>query len=137
MAGAMVRCRAIVAIGLAGLALAAAAIPLSENTYINDRLFAARVADRIRKTCPTISARLFHAYGEMRKLERYALGQGYAPGEIRAYIKDREAKARLYARAEDYLAAHGAVAGDTEGFCALGRGEIAKKSFIGSLLRAH
>jgi len=136
------RCaRAVLALGL-GLALisgaeAAAAVPLSENAYINDRLFAARVADRIRKTCPSISARLFHAYGEMKKLERYALDQGYTREEIKAYIKNREEKQRLYATAEAYLAAHGARPGAAEGFCALGRDEIAKKSLIGSLLRAH
>lgn len=136
------RCaRAVLALGL-GLALiggaeAATAVPLRENAYINDRLFAARVADRIRKTCPTISARLFYAYGEMKKLERYALDQGYGRDEIKAYIKNRAEKQRLYATAEAYLAAHGAVVGDTAGFCALGRAEIEKKSLIGSLLWAH
>ncbi len=133
--------RAVLALGfglaLMGGAAAAAAVPLNENAHINDRLFAARVADRIRKTCPSISARLFYAYGEMKKLERYALDQGYKRDEIKAYIKNREEKQRLYAKAEAYLAAHGARPGAAEGFCALGRDEIAKKSLIGSLLRAH
>lgn len=122
---------------LVGNAMAAAALPLDENRHINDRLFAARVADRIRRTCPSISARMIHAYAEMKKLERYALDQGYTREEINAYIKDRGKKTRLYARAEAYLADQGAVAGETAGFCALGRAEIDRKSLIGSLLWAH
>ena len=40
---------------------AAALEPLSQEKYINDRLIAARIADRIRRTCPTIDGRILYA----------------------------------------------------------------------------
>ena len=105
--------------------------PLAENTYVTDRLIAARVADRIRKTCPTIGARLVYAFTQARALKRYAEGQGYSEAEIEAFLDDKAEKKKIYARAENYLKANGATEGNVDGFCALGQKEIAGKTIAG------
>ena len=115
---------------------AAALEPLAKEKYINDRLVAARIADRIRRTCPTIDGRIFYAYGEARKLKSYARDKGYSNAQIDAFLDSKPDKKRIYAVAEDYLTRKGAKAADPQSFCAIGRQEIAAKTIIGSLLVA-
>jgi hypothetical protein len=116
-----------------GLATPALALPpLSENTYINDRLIQARVADRIRRECSDISARFAYAYSQARALQRYARDLGYSDTEIDAFLDSKADKDRVKAAAEAYLAANGAT--DEAGFCALGRREIAAGTVAGSLI---
>ncbi len=125
------------AIALSALAQPAAALePLSQEKYVNDRLIAARIADRIRKTCPTINARIFYAYGEARKLQGYARKQGYSDAQIDAFLDSKTEKKRIYAVAEDYLTRNGAKKDDPESFCRIGRAEMQKNTIIGSLLVA-
>lgn len=121
----------------ASLATPAAALePLAKEKYINDRLVAARVADRVRRTCPVIDARMFYAFGEARKLKRYAEEKGYSAAEIDAFLDSKSDKKRIYAVAEDYLTRQGAKKDDAESFCRVGQQEIRNKSIIGSLLVA-
>lgn len=115
---------------------AAALEPLSQEKYINDRLIAARIADRVRRTCPTIDGRILYAYGEARKLKSYARNKGYSNAQIDAFLDSKPDKKRIYAVAEDYLTRKGAKPGDAQSFCAIGRQEIANKTIIGSLLVA-
>jgi Family of unknown function (DUF5333) len=116
-----------------GLATPAFALPpLSENSYINDRLIQARVADRIRKECGDISARFAYAYSQARALKQYALDQGYTDAQIEAFLDSKPDKDRVKAAAEAYLRANGAT--DEAGFCALGRKEIANGTVAGSLI---
>jgi Family of unknown function (DUF5333) len=118
-----------------GMATPAMALPpLSENTYINDRLVQARVADRIRKECPSIAARFAYAYSQARALKQYALDQGYSEAEIEAFLDSKADKARVKAAAEEYLAANGVVQGDAQSFCTLGKREIANQTVAGSLI---
>lgn len=118
--------------------LAATALePLSQQRYINDRLIAARVADRIRRECPTIDARLVRAFSEARALKRYARGQGYSEAQIDAFLDSRTDRQRIYASAEAYMAGKGVVAGDADSYCRLGRDEIARGSVTGTLLVAR
>ena len=125
------------AIALSALAQPAAALePLSQEKYVNDRLIAARIADRIRKTCPSIDGRVFYAFGEARKLQSYARKKGYSDAQIDAFLDDKQEKKRVYAVAEDYLTRNGAKKGDAESYCAIGRAEIQKNTIIGSLLVA-
>jgi len=129
----------------AALALSVLAVPgraealqrLAQDGYVADRLVAARVADRIRTTCPTISARMFRVLAEVNRLESYARGQGYDTGTVRAFLRDKTARAGIYERAETYLAENGVVAGDEDSYCRLGRAEIGAGSLIGSLIRAR
>jgi hypothetical protein len=106
--------------------------PLPENPTVTERLMSARVADRIRKECGELSARIVYAFGEARELKRWTLKQGYSEEAVEAFLDDKEQRKRIYALAEDYLAANGAT--DEAGFCALGKSEIEKKSYIGSFL---
>lgn len=129
---------AVMLTGSLSAAVAAQALPpLSQNTYVTDRLIAARVADRIRRTCPTISARLIYAYTQARALKNYALKQGYSNDQIEAFLDDKAEKRKIYATAEKYLADNGATEGNVEGFCALGRKEIDNKTIAGSLIYAN
>lgn len=121
---------------MAAVTPAMALEPLQDETHINDSLRAGRIGDVIRKTCPTVSARMFVVLGKIEDLKRYALDKGYTRDEVEEFIKDRDQKNRLKAEADAYLAAAGAVEGDPESYCKVGRDEIAKGSMIGELLRS-
>lgn len=109
---------------------------ISENAYLVESFVAGRAGDVIRKTCPTISARMLLVFSELRALERYALAQGYTRADFRAFRTSAAEKARIKARAAAYLKAAGAVEGDAESYCRVGRAEIAAGSRMGRLLRA-
>ena len=111
--------------------------PLSQERHINDSLVQARVADVLRKGCPTLDARLVRAFSEARKLKRYALDQGYSEAQIDAFLDSREERRRIYAEADRYMVANGVVNGQPETFCRLGQQEIARKTIAGSLLVAR
>ena len=122
---------------VAALASPAAALePLSTERHINDSLISARVADRIRKACPSIDGRVIYAFSQARALKGYARGKGYSEAEIEAFLDSKAERARIYAAAETYLAQKGATEGNAESYCAVGRNEIAARSLIGSLLVA-
>ncbi len=125
---------AIIAMTMALASPALALPPLSENAYINDRLIQARVADRIRKECPSINARFAYAYGQARALKKYAEDQGYTDAQIDTFLDSPADKTRVKAAAEAYLKANGVVAGNAATFCALGKKEIAAGSVAGSLI---
>lgn len=124
-------------LAIAALASPAAALePLSEERYINDRLIAARIADRIRRECPTLGARIIYAYQQARALERYALDKGYSRAEVDAFLDSKTERRRIYAVAEDYMARNGVTKGDPQSYCRLGMQEIANRTVTGSLLVA-
>lgn len=110
--------------------------PLNLEAHINQQLVAGKVGDTIRKTCPSISARMFVVLAKLNDLEDYARSKGYSEAEVKGFLKDPAEKARIEALAEAYLAAAGAVQGDAESYCRAGRDEIAKESLAGSLLRS-
>lgn len=119
------------------MALPAVALePLGQNETVVGKLTAARIADRIRRECDSIDARMIYAYSEARALKRDAEKQGYSSAQIESFLDDKDEKARIYAAAEDYLAEKGAKKGDAASFCAVGQAELAAKSYIGSFLRA-
>lgn len=115
---------------------AAAQASMAEDKYLNDRLVAARVADRIRRECPSIDLRLVAAWTQARALQAHARKQGNSDAAIDDYLDSRTVKDRIYGIAETYLAQQGAKAGDAESFCRIGRDEIAKNTVSGSLLSA-
>ncbi|HRO14499.1 MAG TPA: DUF5333 domain-containing protein [Paracoccus sp. (in: a-proteobacteria)] len=122
---------------LPGVASAAPSLPpLAQEKYINDRLIAARIADRIRRECPTLDARIIYAFRQARALERYALDKGYSKDQVEAFLDSKPDRARIYAVAEDYLTRNGARKGDPESFCRIGRAEMEQGSVTGSLLVA-
>ncbi len=123
---------------VAALASPAAALePLSQERHINDSLIQARVADVLRRGCPTLNARMVRAFNEARKLKRYARDKGYSETQIDAFLDDREERQRIYREADRYMVANGVVNGEPETFCRLGQQEIARKTITGSLLVAR
>ncbi len=116
---------------------ASALTPLPKEYHINQSLMSGVVADKIRKACPSISARMIVAWSKLNGLKSYAVSKGYKEDDVRAFMKDPVEKARVKNMAADYLKSHGAVVGNAESYCALGREEIAKKSLIGQMLRAN
>ncbi|MFB2532533.1 DUF5333 domain-containing protein [Paracoccus sp. p3-h83] len=129
----------LLTVALIGLtALPAAALePIAQNTAITGKLVAARIADRIRRECDRIDARLIYAYSEARGLKRDAERMGYSSAQIDAFLDSNSERARIYADAERWLAGKGAKSGDAASFCRVGQGEIAAKTYIGSFLRAR
>lgn len=120
-----------------GLTGAVAQEPLSQNKYVNDRLIAARIADRIRRECPGYSARMIYAWNQARALKSYAKQQGYSETQIDSFLDSKEDKRRIYAVAEDYLTRKGANAGDAQSFCRVGQQEFATNSYIATFLVAR
>ena len=116
-------------------ATAQTAVPLNKEPHINQSLVAVAVGNAIRKTCPSISARMLVALSKGRDLQKYALDKGYTKAQMDAFLDDGTEKSRVKALAADYMAANGVVKGDTESYCRLGRAEIAKNSLTGSLLK--
>lgn len=130
--------KSILVAGVLALAAAPASaqVPLAEEPHINEQLMAAAVGDAIRKTCPSISARMVTVYFKMKELEKYARKAGYQEDEVKVFLKDGAEKARIKGMAAAYMAANGVVVGDVATYCALGKAEIGKDSLIGSLLRS-
>ena len=110
--------------------------PLREVAQIDDALLDLGIADRIRKECPDISARMFRAIAYVRDLQRDAKALGYTDAEIEAYTDSDAEKDRMRARGAAFFAARGVDTSDPQSYCALGKTEIQKGSRIGSLLRA-
>lgn len=121
------------------IALAAPAqalVPINEEPVITDKLLQGFIGDAIVGNCPTMQARTLRALGELNALRAYALEQGYAADEVRAFIRSDAEKAKFRERAALWLAERGAEPGNPDAYCAIGEAEIAKNSLIGYLLRS-
>lgn len=129
--------RPLIAAALLAATPAAAQEPLSQNAYVVDRLIQARVADLVRRGCPSIDARMVRAFREARALKRYAQDQGYSEAQIDAFLDSREERQRIYRQADRYMVERGVVNGQPDTFCRLGRDEIARQTVAGSLLSAR
>lgn len=124
-------------VGLSMVATPLAAKPaLRDVPEIDDALLDLGIADRIRKNCPEISARMLTAIAYVYGLKGQARDMGYSEAEIEAYIDSDEEKARMKARGAAFFKARGVDTSKPESYCALGREEIQKSSRIGSLLKA-
>ncbi|MDF1727133.1 MAG: DUF5333 domain-containing protein [Sulfitobacter sp.] len=131
--------RAILTVILTATLMAGAAQakpPLREVAEIDDALFDLGLADRIRKECPSIDARLLRALGYVSDLKNRAEALGYSSAEIDAYTDSDADKDRLRAKAAAFFAARGVDTSNPQSYCAVGLEEIQKESRIGSLLRA-
>lgn len=120
-----------------GTGTAKALPPLSQQAEIADGLLAIGIADEVRKRCDRIAPRYVAALGFMRDLEQKAEAMGYTPNEIDAYVTSKAEKARMRARGEAVLAAAGVRPDAPDSYCSFGMAEIAKRSLIGSFLRAR
>ncbi len=126
---------AVISIGLLATPVMAKP-PLNEVTEINNAVLDLAIADRIRKRCPSISARMMAALGFMNKIKQSARDLGYTNAEIDAYTNGKSEKERLKDRRSAFFRAKGVDTSDPQSYCTLGHAEIQKSSRIGSLLRA-
>ncbi len=128
------------AFGLALLAFpvsASALPPLHENPTVVNGFYAIGLADELRKNCGSIEPRWFRAYNFLKALERYAREAGYTEADIDALTDNKAEKEKLRERIRKDLAARGASQKTPEGYCTVGREEIAKDTMAGRLLRAN
>lgn len=109
--------------------------PINTEPHINGTLLQGFIADRIADECPTLGPRNLRALNELQKLKNYALSKGYSAEVIRAFVTSKTEKARGKADAAAWLKKAGAVDGDPESYCKIGRDEIAKGTLAGSLLK--
>ena len=122
---------------IAAAAPAAALKPLHEDERVLSSFYAIGLADEVRKNCDDIEPRLFRAIGFLRSLERYARKVGYTSEDIDELQDNKVEKEKLRAKIRADLAARGATPETPEGYCTVGREEIAKDSAAGRLLRAR
>ena len=65
-----------------------AAKGLAQEEALNEGLIAISMANVIRKTCPSISARMLKAWLKVKSLEAEARSFGYTAQEVSAFVKD-------------------------------------------------
>ena len=115
----------------------AALQPLHEDPRVVAGFYWIGLADEVQERCDSIEPRLFRAFGRIRSLERYAREVGYTAEQIDELTDNKAEKERLRARIRADLAKRGATPETPEGYCTVGREEIAKDSAAGRLLRAR
>ena len=127
------------ALGLAlSFPVVAMALPqIHKEPQVVSMFYSLGLADEVRKNCPSISPRMIRAYTYLRSIESYARKVGYTEPQIRALAENRAEKEKLRTRIRADLAKRGAKAGSPEGFCKVGREEIAKNTASGRLLREN
>lgn len=129
----------ILALALSGGAAAAAADArsgLAAESDINAGLLAVAIADKIRRECGDISARLIAARSYANGLKKMARDRGYSEAQIEAYINDHDEKAKMRERRNAYFNSKGASNLDPASLCRLGKDEIRNRTQVGSLLKA-
>lgn len=108
---------------------------LRNDPVISEGLINFAIARHIHNRCPDISARRLRAIGYINNLVSEAEALGYSRSEIRAYVNDEAEQDRVRALADARLEPRGASPTMMEGYCTVGREEIAAGSAIGQLLR--
>lgn len=123
-------------VGFAVIAGATAARPaLRDVEHIREGLISAGIAIEVAVKCSAIDVRLLRGIGFLNGLKSHAQQLGYSKAEIDAYIADKVEKKRLEDIARGRLREKGAVEGQDDTYCAVGRAEIASSTQIGRLLR--
>jgi hypothetical protein len=108
--------------------------PLGQVESVTEGLIQTAIAYEIGKVCDGIDGRRLAGIAFLWSLESEARRLGYSRDEIEAFIDDDAEKDRLEGIARERLAAKGAVEGQPETYCEVGRAEIAAGSQIGRLL---
>lgn len=122
-----------------GLSASAASAlpPLHENPTVVNGFYAIGLADEIRKNCSSISPKWLTAYNFLKSLEKYARDAGYSEAQIDELVDNKAEKNALRDKIRADLAKRGASPENPEGYCTVGREEIAKGTTAGNLLRAR
>lgn len=109
---------------------------LAQDARVQAEFLAGAVGEEIANQCGAISPRMFVVLRRLGALEAHARRLGYTNEDFRALRRSEAARAELRQRRNAYLAAKGAVPGQPESYCRVGREEIRNGTLIGSLLRA-
>lgn len=126
----------LIAVLSAAIASPAMALqPIHKNPTVINGFYAIGLADEVRKNCETIDPRMFRAYNYLRSLARFAQKEGYTDEQIKELTDNKAEKERLRKIIRADLAKRGASPNSPEGYCTVGREEIAKGSAAGRLLR--
>ena len=108
--------------------------PLGQVEVITEGLINTAIAYELDRKCDGLDGRRLQGIAFLWSLESEARQLGYSRDEIRAFIDNDEEKDRLEGIARERLRGMGAVEGQWDTYCAVGRDEIAKESQIGRLL---
>ena len=127
---------AVVLVAMAGAALAAVDYSkMRADRRVQSELLAASMAYLIDKECASIRPRKLTVLTYALSLKRYAKSLGYTGDEVDAYVADRDEQARFREMAEARLIEKGADPDEPESYCAVGRAEIEKRTYLGSMLK--
>lgn len=119
---------------LPGGALAQGLPPLGEVEVVTEGLIQTAIAYEIDRVCDELDGRRLQGIAFLWSLHSEARRLGYSRQEIETFIDDDEEKDRLERIARQRLRDMGAVRGQPETYCAVGRTEIARGSQAGRLL---
>ncbi|MCC5976258.1 MAG: DUF5333 domain-containing protein [Rubellimicrobium sp.] len=108
---------------------------LGQVTRVTEGLINTAIAYEVSRVCPSIHPRMVDGLIFLNSLKAHAQSLGFSEAEIDAYTRNRAEKARLEAIARGRLAEMGAVVGEPQTYCEVGRAEMAAGSQIGRLLR--
>ncbi|MBF9032246.1 hypothetical protein HKCCE3408_17745 [Rhodobacterales bacterium HKCCE3408] len=108
---------------------------LRADPVIENGLLIAAIGTYFDEHCPSFELREGRARSAAFNLGMRALGMGYSPSEIEAYIDSEDEKARVLARAEAWFQQQGADPDVSEEVCQVARDEIAGDTTIGRLIR--
>ncbi|MCK8484827.1 DUF5333 domain-containing protein [Aliiroseovarius sp. S2029] len=124
----------LAATATAGSASATDYSVLRKDDRMHAELLSASIAYLIDENCPTLRLRKLRLLNKAFSLRRHAVSLGFTTKEVMAYVDSKAEQDRFRAIAEPMLAKRGAKEGDEESYCVIGREEMEKGTFTGSLL---
>ena len=129
----LVGAAAMVALGAAASATDYGA--LRADSRVQGELLGASMAYIVDEQCPTIKLRRFKLVTYALSLNSYAKRLGYSGKEVEAYVNDPDEQARFRAQALEVLLEMGAEQENAASFCEVGRAEMEKGTYVGSILK--
>ncbi|MBP1805881.1 DUF5333 domain-containing protein [Rubellimicrobium aerolatum] len=108
--------------------------PLGEVPSITEGLIDTAIAYEIGRRCDTLDGRRLQGIAFLLSLRAEARRLGYSAEEIDAFVSEGPEKERLEGIARERLRALGAVEGEWETYCTVGRAQVAEGTRIGGLL---
>jgi len=124
---------ALIAVGAAAAATDYAA--MRADNRVQSELLGASMAYIVVEECEAINLRRLKLVSYALSLTSHAKGLGYTGSEVEAYVNDKDEQARFRARALERLVEKGAVEGNAASFCDVGRAEMEKGTYVGSILK--
>ncbi|WP_432447879.1 DUF5333 domain-containing protein [Aliiroseovarius marinus] len=117
-----------------GVAAAADFNVLRKDARMHAELLGASVAYLLDENCSELGLRKLRLLNKAYSLRKHAMSLGFSSKEVMAYVDSTSEQNRFRAIAEPLLAGKGVVKGQEDTYCTVGRAEIEKGTFAGSLL---